>query len=268
MTFDFPLFLILIAVCVPGILSAIPGVLRTIERTERSAPPGKLRPSPAVVIAVTSIQTLLLVAIASAVGVLTSPASDLEAPFFEGLVSGDLEWFLIGPQLAPAAIGGALGALIFLSVYYFYYRPRLDAETVRSMETLRLETGFWGRILYGGIVEEVLTRWGLMTLFVWIGSRFVIEPTTAMYWGAIIASGLLFGLGHLPSYRAAGCRITPMFWSLMILLNLWVSLIFGYLYWQFGLLSAMLAHMIFHLVWYPFDRRFAVSEAVGAKVAE
>jgi hypothetical protein len=46
--------------------------------------------------------------------------------------------------------------------------------------------------------------------------------------------------------------------SLVIGLNLWASLIFGWLFWQYGLLSAMLAHMLFHLVWYPFERRIAM----------
>ena len=42
-----------------------------------------------------------------------------------------------------------------------------------------------------------------------------------------------------------------------LFLNLWVSLLCGWLFWQVGLLSAMLAHMLFHLIWYPFDRRWS-----------
>jgi hypothetical protein len=41
----------------------------------------------------------------------------------------------------------------------------------------------------------------------------------------------------------------------MIGLNLWASLIFGWLFWQVGLEAAMMAHMLFHLVWWPFDLR-------------
>jgi hypothetical protein len=35
--------------------------------------------------------------------------------------------------------------------------------------------------------------------------------------------------------------------------NLWATLICGWLLWQYGLLAAMIAHMLFHLVWLPFD---------------
>jgi membrane protease YdiL (CAAX protease family) len=72
----------------------------------------------------------------------------------------------------------------------------------------------------------------------------------------IVVSGVLFGLGHLPSYRLAGCQVTPLFLGLMILLNLWATLICGWLFWQYGLLAAMIAHMLYHLVWLPFDLLF------------
>jgi hypothetical protein len=43
---------------------------------------------------------------------------------------------------------------------------------------------------------------------------------------------------------------------LLIILNLWATLICGWLFWQYGLLAAMIAHMLYHLVWLPFDLHF------------
>ena len=180
----------------------------------------------------------------------------LQAPFFETLVSGGSLPDTLLPQIVPALIGGIGGAIIFISAYYLIFRPRLDEQTIKSMETLRMGLGIWSRILYGGIFEEVLTRWGLMSLFVWLGALLVGEPTSVVVWIAIAISGILFGLGHLPSYLAAGCQKTPLFFTAMISLNLWAALIFGWLFWQYGLLSAMLAHMLFHIVWLPFDLYF------------
>jgi hypothetical protein len=40
-----------------------------------------------------------------------------------------------------------------------------------------------------------------------------------------------------------------MLLALMISLNLWASILFGWLFWRYGLLAAMLAHSIFHLLW-------------------
>jgi hypothetical protein len=69
-------------------------------------------------------------------------------------------------------------------------------------------------------------------------------------------SGLLFGIGHLPGYITAGCVPTPTFLALMLFLNLWATVVCGWLLWEHGLLAAMIAHMLYHLVWYPFDVRF------------
>ena len=155
-------------------------------------------------------------------------------------------------------IGGAFSATIpLVALYYGVFRPRLDAETREHWDRLRNRLGIWGRLTYGGIAEEVIARWGLMSAFVWLGMLVAGAPTPAVVWIAILLSGVLFGLGHAPSYLAAGCHKSPAFFGAMIALNLWASLIFGWLFWQYGLLAAMLAHTLFHLVWWPFDLYFA-----------
>ncbi|MBU7032965.1 MAG: CPBP family intramembrane metalloprotease [Theionarchaea archaeon] len=73
---------------------------------------------------------------------------------------------------------------------------------------------------------------------------------------------MIFGLGHVPSYIGAGCRKTPGFFTFMIVFNLYASLIFGWLFWQYGLVAAMIGHMLFHVVWYPFDLKFAGKSSV------
>nr|WP_293157149.1 CPBP family intramembrane glutamic endopeptidase [Okeania sp. SIO2C9] len=57
-------------------------------------------------------------------------------------------------------------------------------------------------ILFGGITEELLMRWGLMTFLVWIGwkifQRGKGKPQGRYFVMAILLSSLLFGVGHLP----------------------------------------------------------------------
>jgi hypothetical protein len=269
--FDWELFACLVIACIPGILITVSGALKAMEgRIQASLPEGKEPPPRAVLILASSIQSLILMAVAAAVGTLLAPRVGLGAPFFEALVSGEPLWPALKPMLVPSLTVGVAGALLFVAAYYWFFRPRLDRETVQAMEGLRNELGIWGRVLYGGIAEEVLTRWGLMTLFVWLGSLLVpgssagqgVAPT--IVWVAIVVSGILFGLGHAPSYLAAGCHKTPIFFATMLCLNLWASLIFGWLYWQYGLLAAMMGHMLFHLVWWPFDRRIYKHRAAEA----
>ncbi len=256
-TFNWALFFCLVGICLPGVIVAIPQLLNSLEKTIISnLPEGKKIPPKSVLIVISMTQNLILVAIAAAVGIALAHRVGLQAPFFETLVSGGAVLGALRPQIAPTLIGGVGGAIVFIAAYYVVFRPRLDDQTVKAMEDLRAGLGIWSRILYGGIYEEILTRWGLMTLLVWLGALLAGGPAPAVVWIAIVISGVLFGLGHLPAHLAAGCKKTPLFLAAMISLNLWAALIFGWLFWQYGLLSAILAHMIFHLLWLPFDLHF------------
>lgn len=99
--------------------------------------------------------------------------------------------------------------------------------------------------LYGGIVEEILMRLFLMSLIAWLialvfRARQPRENSWIM-WTAIIATAILFGLGHLP-VTASLVTITPFVVARAIALNGIGGLVFGWLYWKKGLLYAMLAH--------------------------
>jgi hypothetical protein len=203
--FNWPLFLCLVLVSVPGLLVAIPNLMQRLEKTAVDRlPPDKSLPPRPVIVTVTLLQSLLLVSVATAGGTALAPRVGLAAPFFEGLVSGQPLWDVLEPQLLPALVLGAGGALAIVAAYYLVFRLRLDAQTVRSMEELRMDLGPWARLLYGGIVEQVLSRWGVMTLLAWIAAELFGGPTPAVIWTAILVSGVLFGIGHLPSYRLAG----------------------------------------------------------------
>lgn len=248
------LFLLLIIVSIPGIVIVVPSSLRTIrDRFADDIPTDKPMPPMSVMVLVSSLQSLVLISIFAAIGTALASRVGLRAPFFESLIVGKGIADAFRMQLVPALLVGSGGAIVFLLAYYLLFRRRLDAETVECWDGLRMQLGFWGRILYGGVFEEVLTRWGLMTLFVWLGSLLFGETIALVVWIAILLTGILFGLGHLPGYLAAGCRKSSLFIAAMLSLNLWASVTFGWLYWQFGLLAAMLAHMLFHILWYPFD---------------
>ena len=185
--------------------------------------------------------------------------TNLGAPFFQALLSEASAWNEFRLQILPALGLGIGGALIFLLLYYLVFRPRLDDQTVVAMEDLRMRNGILGRVLYGGVVEEVMMRFGCMNLLVWGFQAILGGRPWAGIWLAIVVSGILFGIGHIPSYLQAGCKRSAWFYAAEIALNLWAALIFGWLFARFGLLAAMMAHAVFHLVWYPFDRIFVES---------
>ncbi|HVE43525.1 MAG TPA: CPBP family intramembrane glutamic endopeptidase [Gammaproteobacteria bacterium] len=251
--FNWTLFFILIGLCIPGVLFLIPITKNIYQSLKQKLPATKKMPSETGFIIVSVIQTLILVSIAAAFGVAVSNKTNLHAPFLEALSNGQDAWSALQPQILPSFLVGVGGAVVFLIAYYFVFRPWLDKETIQCMENLRASTGILGRVFYGGIVEEVLCRWGLMMFFVWIGTLLLGEPTPFILWTAILVSGLLFGLGHLPAYLSFGCKKTSSTMTTIITLNLWASIIFGWLFWRYGLCSAIIAHALFHIIWYPFD---------------
>ncbi|MGY3039366.1 putative membrane protein [Rhodanobacter sp. TND4EL1] len=102
---------------------------------------------------------------------------------------------------------------------------------------------------YGGIVEEVETRLLLVSALVWLLARCnhrVARPW--MFVLAIIVAALLFGAGHLPAAFGAGLAGTPLLIARIVLLNAVVAVIFGGIFWKYGLEHAMLAHFCADLV--------------------
>ena len=102
---------------------------------------------------------------------------------------------------------------------------------------------------YGGITEEILLRFGLITLLVWLLVKITraLEPTPTLMWIAIVGAAVIFGLGHLPA-TAALIALTPIVVLRAIVLNGIGGIIFGWLYWKRGLEMAIIAHFTTDLV--------------------
>ncbi len=128
------------------------------------------------------------------------------------------------------------------------------AEPLMPPVPASLSIAVWKRLLasfYGGITEEVLLRLFLMTLLVWglekLGLSSNKSRSQMAVWVAIALSSVLFALAHLPAV-AAIWPLTPLVISRTLVLNILPSLMFGYLYWQWGLEYAMLSHFCADIV--------------------
>ncbi|MFC7193832.1 type II CAAX prenyl endopeptidase Rce1 family protein [Halosimplex aquaticum] len=106
------------------------------------------------------------------------------------------------------------------------------------------------RFLYGGITEELLLRFGVMSAIAFVGwyvtGRRTGGPRAGVMWTAIVVSAVLFGVGHLPALAQA-VSLTPALIARTVLLNAVAGVLFGWLYWRRNLEAAMIAHASFHL---------------------
>ena len=86
------------------------------------------------------------------------------------------------------------------------------------------------KLLYGGITEEILTRWGLVSALCvdWMAyqraSGSSLEP---LFWIAIAASALLFAAGHLPMLMLVSPDPQPWVITAVLLGNTIPGVIFG-----------------------------------------
>lgn len=245
-------FTLLGAIGLVGVASLIPTLGPALEKL-RSLPNPPAR-SDAGLIGLVLLQPSILVLLAVAVGVLLADRAGLQSYLLAwsrgmplpGKFSADI----------PVAIGSALAVgtaiiildLIFKEVMEPGSIERLDKTAVPPHWALRASA-----ILYGGVTEELMLRFGLMTLLVWLASfalpgTFVRHPDI-LIGTAILLSALLFGLGHLPKLFAMTQPSTGLVLHI-VLLNTLAGLVYGWLYWRYSLEHAMMAHALTHVTFW------------------
>ena len=207
-----------------------------------------------VIKALSLVQPTVLLALAAFVGVLLAAKVGLSAPVAEAVAASGARRRLVAalrPQVVPGVLGSVVGAAsVLLTAAVF--KPFMTAETVARISAFAKLLPLPMRFLYGGITEEVLMRWGLMTLLVWAAWRLFqkerSKPGAICFILAILVSALVFGLGHLPVAFILLGELTAAVVLFVIVANSAFGIVAGYLYWKFGLESAMIAHLLGHVV--------------------
>ncbi|MFC4303184.1 CPBP family intramembrane glutamic endopeptidase [Cohnella boryungensis] len=239
---------IIVLLCLPG----IEAMSRASAQLLAAKPDNRL--SARSLYLLTFGQTLAIAAVCAAAGVYWGPRIGIRDSVIEGAARSTWQGEELLVQLGAGALAGVICAIGWMVVYYGFVRKKLDEETVWISEGLRARLGLWTRVTSGGIVEEVIFRWGLLTALAW-GLSWLSLSDEASIRIALLVSGLLFGLAHLPGNLEEGCKPTPLFVWTAILGNFWVTLFCGYALLEYGLIAAMVVHILFHILWYPWDRR-------------
>lgn len=252
MTFKTRLFLILWSAGVVGILSFLLVDLSALLR-QIPMPAGTEVPHITPIFKLLSlIQPTVLISIAVLIGIVLAPKVGLSSPVAEAAAGNGKQWSrVLQPQIIPALIGGLAGG-VGIILNWFLFKPLLPPHFVARSEELNKLLPLPTRLLYGGITEELLLRWGLMTLLVWAAWRLFQrgrgEPQAIYFIAAIIISAIIFGVGHLPLALLLVPEGSAALAIYVISSNFIFGAIAGLLYWKKGLESAMIAHMMAHVV--------------------
>ena len=194
------------------------------------------------------VQSSVLLLLMVWLGAVFSKKVGLSAPAIFALARSESTFKELKPQIIPALIGGIAGG-VFIILFSSTFSSYLPTEFISEGE--KLIPRWYTKILYGGITEELLIRWGLMSFFVWGIYRLTQKKGSDIgahnYIIAIVASASIFGLGHLPIAFALSPEVTTPLITYIILGNAAFGFIAGYLYWKRGLECAIAAHMIAHI---------------------
>ncbi len=251
--FPIPLALFLLGLALVGDLAVLPYSFNLMQENLSKA---KL-PRPVLAL-ISFFQTAVLMAIAVFVGLLAARPVGLDAPYIQALLSGkSVEPSFL--SLLPVSIG--LGILSFAVMAFFerfvfapHVPPALRNSDVKAKPWMRFLASF-----YGGIDEEILTRLLLVSGFAWILGRVWQNgsalPAAGAFWLAILLAAILFGLGHLPATRAI-TPLTPMLVFRAIVLNGVPGIACGWLFWKYGLETAMMAHFSADILLHVFGPLF------------
>lgn len=200
-----------------------------LEALPNEASPGKL-------LAAQLAQLAVMVVLAAGVGAKLAWRVGLRAPALEAWARGERAPRI---DLLRPLLWGSGAALALLVLFTLVLAPRLPRAIVEA------ETGPWYlsflTLVYGGVLEEILLRWGALTLLLWLALRARMVPAAA-FWIANALAALLFAAGHLGTAALLAGGLTPWLVGYVLGANAALSLLFGWISRRHGLEAAMVAH--------------------------
>jgi len=192
------------------------------------------------------INPTVLLLIAVAVGTALFDKVNLKVPVISSLLKIEQEDYktIFTQQLKYGVSLGLLAGILIVAIAQIYsvFLP----EELKALENQIVPT-LAARFLYGGITEELLLRFGVMTLVIWIAFKLTKQLNNTAYWIGIFVSTVLFAVGHFPAVFAALSNPSSLLLSYILIGNSVGGLIFGWLYWKKGLEAAIIAHIFTHV---------------------
>ena len=197
------------------------------------------------------VQPTVFLTVAVAIGVALAHKVSLSSPAALAAANGGDVVAALRPQLLPGVVGGLLGgtSIVLISAAT---KPFLSRGVIARIAEFGQISPLLMRLAYGGITEELLLRWGFMTLLVWAAWRLLQrgqgQPRSACFVGAIVVSSMIFGIGHLPIAFMLFPQPTVALIIFVLVANSAFGFVAGVLYWKCGLEAAIVAHIVTHIV--------------------
>ena len=193
-------------------------------------------------------------------GAAISTSTGLGAPYIEDRLYGkgtEKPFKRVLHLSVAVVIGGSLILMILRPVFsVLTVAFGGDLSTVASESTYFLSAypEIWKWLLvsfHAGVTEEIIFRYGLMNLLVWVGRLALGEKggsNSIHLWIANLLSALVFGAFHLVGVAPVPDSLYAQ--ASVVAENTLAGLVFGWFFCRYGLESAMLTHFLLDVFFY------------------
>lgn len=247
--FDWNLLYVFIAFAIPGLALGIGGFTRVYWPYIRVHYPEFKKFN---VVAGYTFGNLLAGITAIVIGIYLAPTVNSRFVYFMALLNQKNIFQAFTFEFIPAIMISIPASLAYLFYYYYSIRPSTDEETLVKYEKMRNHAGLGVRIFFYGFFGEIVFRWGIQSILIWL----LMDLTG--YKGLIVIPAILLtatfqGYIHIYGFQLIKRKMDRSIIKKTFGINFFSSLVYGVIFWKFGIFSAMVAHAVLHLIWYPLD---------------
>ena len=179
-------------------------------------------------------QSLFVSSCACLVGAYAAPREGLATHFLTALLRMEQPIAVFLKQLAPALIVSVpilLSAMLLNKVFARHYR----AVFQNALTSLRVQA------LREGVIDEIVFRWGLMSLLAFILDDEFLDRQNAMYI-AIMLAAFASSLVRISDMISLNLGYAMEKLVVVFLVNFLAALCYGWLFFRYGLTAAVICH--------------------------
>ena len=252
---NWKVYLVLIGLILPAALAIVPfsvHQLNTYNETGANIPGWET-------LVVNNLINGLIICALGGIGLLIANRIGLGMPFVEGWAKREPIPYRFRGAVAVGWISGVGFVLAYLILQNWVFGPPMLALFEKIGYTVPEEAitpPLYGLLaaFSAGVIEETLMRLLGLSLLAWLGGLLFQDsdgrPKLAALWIANLLFALAFGAAHLPDAEAMGWPINTLIVTRTLVVNGISGLVLGWLFWTFGLETAMLAHFFGDVVLY------------------
>jgi len=267
---NWKVFLVLVGLIIPAAFAIVPfsvHQLNAYSETGTNAPGWE-------VIMINALINGLIVSVLGGIGLAIVNHVGLGMPFVEGWIKREP----VPYRFRSAVAIGWIAAVGFVFSYLFLQNQVFGPPMLALFDEIGYVVPAEAMTppLYGflaafsaGVTEETLFRLFGLSLLAWLGGQLFQDsdgrPRLAVLWTANILFAIAFGAGHLPAAESLGWPINTLIVTRTLIVNGIPGLLLGWLFWTFGLETAMLAHFLGDVILYTMLPIIALQEGETAK---